>query len=130
MDRWSKVVLLCVGGAAGVNARYWLGVWISRWARPGFPWATFWINVTGCFAIGLIGVLLAEWLPHPNLRLLLVVGFLGGYTTFSSYAYETLTLAERGEWTLAALYSAGSVVLGLIAVFAGTAIGRLLRLGS
>jgi CrcB protein len=130
VERWVKVLLMSLGGAAGVNARYWLGVWMSRRVSPQFPWATFCINVTGSFAIGLLTILLAQWLPHPNVRLLLIVGFLGGYTTFSSYSYETLTLAERGEWLLALLYSAGSVVLGLVAVVLGVAIGRGLRFGS
>jgi CrcB protein len=130
LDQLAKILLLTLGGSAGVNARYWLGVWMSHWTSPRFPWATFTINVTGSFAIGLITVLLARWLPHPNIRVLLVVGFLGGYTTFSSYSYETLTLAERGEWLLAIVYSAGSVLVGLAAVVLGAAIGRALRFGA
>ncbi len=77
--------------------RYWLGVAISRWAGPQFPWATLAINVSGSFAIGLLTVLLSRWLPHPHMRLLVVVGFLGGYTTFSSFSAEALVLWERGE---------------------------------
>jgi len=69
---------------------------------------------------------LARWLPHPHVRMLVIVGFLGGYTTFSSYAYESLTLAERGELGLALAYVTGSVVLGLTAVTLGVALARVL----
>lgn len=124
MDPWIRVLVLTLGGALGVNARYWLGDWISRWASPQFPWATFTINLTGSFAIGLVAVVLSHWLPHPQLRLLVVVGFLGGYTTFSSYVFESLSLLERGEILLGAAYLAGSVAAGLAAVFLGVALGR------
>lgn len=124
MEGLSRVVLLSVGGSLGVNARYWLGVAISRWAGPQFPWATLAINVSGSFAIGLLTVLLARWLPHPNMRLLVVVGFLGGYTTFSSFAAEALVLWERGERARGLGYVAGSVGAGLAAVVLGTAMGR------
>ena len=124
MEEWRQVVLLSVGGSLGVNARYWLGVAITRWAGPQFPWATLTINVTGSFAIGLLTVFLARWLPHPQMRLLVVVGFLGGYTTFSSFAYEAMVLWERGERAPGLGYVAGSVGAGLAAVVLGTAIGR------
>lgn len=124
MEGFSRVVLLSVGGSLGVNARYWLGMAITRWAGPQFPWATLAINVSGSFAIGLLTVLLARWLPHPNMRLLVVVGFLGGYTTFSSFAAEALVLWERGEQARGVGYVAGSVGAGLVAVVLGTAAGR------
>ena len=122
MEPWVKVLMLTLGGALGVNARYWLGDWMSRWSSPLFPWATFTINITGSFAIGFLAVVLARWLPHPHVRMLVIVGFLGGYTTFSSYAYESLILAERGEVGLALAYVTGSVILGLIAVTIGVAL--------
>lgn len=126
MELWVKVMVLSLGGALGVNVRYWMGAWISRWASPQFPWPTFTINVSGSFAIGFLAVLLARWLPHPNIRLLVIVGFLGGYTTFSSYSYETITLAERGELALALVYVTSSVILGLAAVGSGVALARML----
>ena len=64
--------LLSVGGILGVNARYWLGVFVNRWTGAQFPWATFTINVSGSFAIGLLSVLLVRWLPHPHARLFVV----------------------------------------------------------
>jgi fluoride exporter len=125
VESWYQVVVLSVGGVLGVNARYWLGVAISRWTGTQFPWATFTINVTGSFAIGLFTVFLARWLPqHPHARLLLVVGFLGGYTTFSSFSFESMTLWERGERGLCLTYMIGSVVAGFVAVLFGTALGR------
>jgi len=124
VERWYQVAVLSVGGVLGVNARYWLGMLVNRWAGPQFPWATFGINVSGSFAIGLFSALLARWLPHPHARLLVVVGFLGGYTTFSSFSFESLTLWERGEWGLCLLYMLGSVVCGFAAVVLGTALGR------
>src|SRR4051795_8111862 len=109
MEAWIKVIVLSAGGALGVNARYWLGVWMSRWTSPQFPWATFTINVTGSFLIGLLTITVARWLPHPNFRLLVVTGFLGGYTTFSTFEFESATLWERGEVWLMSANMAGSV---------------------
>jgi CrcB protein len=127
VETWIRVAVLSVGGALGVNARFWLGVAISRWTSSQFPWATFTINVTGSFAIGLCTAVLARWLPHPHARLLITVGFLGGYTTFSSYSIESLTLWERGERGLCLTYLLGSVVAGFAAVVLGTVLGRGLQ---
>jgi fluoride exporter len=124
VEKWYQVATLSVGGVLGVNARYWLGVAINRWTGAQFPWATFVINVSGSFAIGLLSVLLARWLPHPHARLLAVVGFLGGYTTFSSFSFEALALWERGEPGLCMAYLGGSVAAGFGAVVLGTALGR------
>ncbi len=124
METWYQVAVLSLGGVLGVNARYWLGVAITRWVGSQFPWATFTINVTGSFAIGFCTVILARWLPHPHARLLVVVGFLGGYTTFSSYSFESLALWERGERGLCLTYMVGSVFAGFVAVVLGTVAGR------
>jgi CrcB protein len=124
MDQMWKVLALSVGGVLGVNARYWLGHWMNQWASPKFPWATFAINVTGSFAIGFLTILLAKWLPHPSARLLLVSGLLGGYTTFSAYSFESLSLWERGDRWEAVAYVAGSVLAALAAVALGVALAR------
>lgn len=124
MNRGWEVLALSAGGVLGVNARYWLAVWMSGWAGDRFPWATFTINVTGSFAIGLIATLLAGWHPsHPS-RLFCLVGFLGGYTTFSSFAFEAHVLWERGLVGRALVYLAGSVIAGFAAVVLGVAVGR------
>jgi CrcB protein len=125
VEPWIRVVVLSLGGAMGVNARYWLGVWMSRWTSPRFPWATFTINVSGSFAIGLLAVGLGRWLPHPNARLMMVVGFLGGYTTFSTFSFDSLTMLERGEVGLSLANMVGSVVAGVLAAGLGAAVARV-----
>jgi CrcB protein len=91
-----------------------------------FPYATFAINVTGSFLIGIIFTTILERAAiDPFWRLLLVVGFLGGYTTFSSYSFEAVALLEREEWVRAGVYVIGSNALGLIACYAGMRIARV-----
>ena len=124
MGPWGRILALSVGGVAGVNARYWLGVWINRWAGSQFPWATFSINVSGSFAIGFLTALLARWSPHSHLRLMILVGFLGGYTTFSTYAFESVTLWQRGERGFSLAYMLGSVAAGCVAVVLGAAMAE------
>jgi CrcB protein len=124
VETWLKIIALSIGGTLGVNARYWLGAWMNRWASPQFPWATVVVNVSGSFAIGFLTVALARWLPHPNIRLLVITGFLGGYTTFSTFENDSLTLWERGEGLLMAANLIGSVAAGLAAVVLGTALAR------
>jgi len=131
MDKMLQLAALSTGGVLGVNARYWLGFYVNRWVGPEFPWATLLINTTGSFAIGLLTMLLSRWLPHPNFRLLVVTGFLGGYTTYSTFALESLTLWERGARGLSLIYMASTVAAGFLAVILGVAVGRemTMRLG-
>jgi CrcB protein len=124
MEKLIQVSVLSFGGILGVNARYWFGLWVNRWTSHPFPWATFLINVSGSFAIGFLATLLASRLPHPNVRLLVITGFLGGYTTYSSYAFESLTLWERGEKGLSVGYMASTLLAGFLAVFLGVALAR------
>ena len=124
MEHLWKVLALSIGGVIGVNARYWLGHWMNQWASPKFPWATFTINVTGSIAIGFLTILLARWHPHPIVKLLLITGLLGGYTTFSAYSFESLVLWQRGDRWHAVSYVAGSVIAGLIAVTLGVLLAR------
>ncbi len=114
-----KVISLFDGGILDVNARYWLGLWINKWAGAQFPWANFTINVSGSFAIGFLTLTVARWLPHPNVRLLVITGFLGGYTTFLTFAHESVTLWERGERRPAFANMAGRVAVGFAAVLLG-----------
>jgi CrcB protein len=122
LEAWTRVIWLSIGGVLGVNARYWLGVWMSRWAPA--PWATFTINVTGSFAIGFLTLTLTRWVPHPHLRLMVLTGFLGGYTTFSTYAFESAVLWDRGARRLALANMFGSIVVGVVAAFSGMALAR------
>ena len=122
MDRYLMVL---VGGGVGAVARYAAGSAIMNRFGGRFPLGTLVINVSGSFVIGLLMTLLTERLqPHPYWRLLLVVGFLGGYTTFSSFEYETYTaIREGGRW-IGLLNVIGSVVLGYIAVCVGALLAR------
>ena len=110
-----------VGGFLGATARYALGVWLGARLGAAFPYATLLVNVSGSLAIGVLAALLTER-AAPAWRLLLVVGFLGGYTTFSSYALEAVALAQRGEWGRGLWYVVGSNGLALAACAAGLAI--------
>ena len=120
-----EYLLVGVGGFLGANARYVLVGVISERLGAAFPYGTLIVNLTGSLAIGVVLVLLTERLAaDPAWRLLLVVGFLGGYTTFSSYTFEALALAETGQWGRALWYVVGSNVLGLVAAFAGMLLAR------
>jgi CrcB protein len=117
LDRY---ILVLAGGAAGSLARYLVGIAIMTRTGGRFPFGTLFVNITGSFLIGLAMALLTERLrPHPNWRLLLVVGFLGGYTTFSSLEWETMSLVKDGARWLGLLNAVGSVVVGYGAVWLG-----------
>ena len=119
----NSYVMVVVGGGAGSLVRYLVGTAIMTRTGSRFPLGTVFINITGSFLIGLVMTLLTNRLsPYPNLRLLLVVGFLGGYTTFSSFEWETLGLVRDGGWWLGLLNTVGSVALGYIAVWLGAAL--------
>ena len=114
-----------LGGALGALARYGVDGLIERRTFSVFPWSTFAINVSGCFVAGAVVAALVDrhHLP-PALRIGLVVGFLGAYTTFSTFAQETVDLAKTHEYALALANAIASVTVGLAAVLAGTAVGK------
>ena len=115
-----KYLVVLVGAGLGGLARYVLGSWIMAKYGGRFPMGTFIVNLSGSFLIGLFMTLLTERLqPHPNWRLFLVVGVLGGYTTFSSFEYETLLAVRDGERWMALLYVGASVVACYLAVWLG-----------
>jgi CrcB protein len=122
LEGWTRALVLSIGGVLGVNARYWLGVWMNRWSAS--HWATFVINISGSFAIGVLSIALARWLPHPNIRLMILTGFLGGYTTFSTLAFESATFWERGDRGLAIANLGGSLVAGIVAALLGMMVAR------
>lgn len=118
-----KYLVVLAGAGFGGLARYVLGTWIMAKYGGRFPLGTFLINISGAFLIGVVMTLLTERLqPHPHWRLFLVVGILGGYTTFSSFEYETLQAVRDGERWMGLLYVAGSVLLGYLAVWLGAAL--------
>jgi CrcB protein len=116
-----KYLVVLAGAGLGGLARYVAGAWIMAKYGGRFPLGTFVINITGAFLIGVLMTMLTErFHPHPHWRLFLVVGILGGYTTFSSFEYETFQAVRNGERWLGLLYVAGSVVLGYLGVWLGT----------
>ena len=107
--------------------RYLLQLWTAQRWGAGFPYGTLIINVTGSFILGLFTTLVTERVvASPNWRFLIAVGLLGGYTTFSSFTVEALTLVQTGRWVAGSLYVAGNVLLGLLFAFAGIALARTL----
>lgn len=119
----SRFLVVFLGGGLGSLARFLVGTWVfTRWGGR-FPFATFLINITGSFLIGVLMTLFTMRVElHPLWRLGLVVGFLGGYTTFSSFEWETYTAAKEGAFGLGLLYVLSSVVAGYAAVWLGAAI--------
>jgi len=120
-------LLIALGGAAGALARYGLAGWVHGLAGGAFPWGTLVVNTVGSFLIG-VAVRVLDALAAPiGPRVLLITGFLGGFTTFSAFSYEALTLVQHGHWARAGLYVAASVVLGIAAALAGFALAGVVR---
>src|SRR5262245_47436267 len=121
--RWLVIFL---GGGLGSALRFAIGGLVQRASDSFFPWGTFVVNASGCLAIGVLATLLEERsLLAPTVRLFLLVGVLGGYTTFSTFGLETWRLVEAGDWLRAAANAGGSVLVGVAAVAGGVAIARL-----
>jgi CrcB protein len=120
------VLWVGLGGFVGAIARYLLATWIAGRAGTAFPLGTLVINLSGSLVLGLLVGVLENHVTPPTLRLALATGFLGAYTTFSTFTYETIRLVEEGSFLLAALNAGGSLALGLGAVFGGLGLGRAL----
>jgi CrcB protein len=120
-----KFLLILLGGGAGSLARYLAGSAITARFGARFPAGTMLVNVSGCFLIGLAMTLLTErFQPHPYWRLFLVIGFLGGYTTFSSFEWETYSAVRDGGFWIGLANITGSVALGYAAVWLGAILAR------
>jgi fluoride exporter len=118
---------VAVGGALGALSRYGLMTLVERRTLTVFPWDVFVVNISGCFLVGIVVSALVDRHDAPAwLRVGLVLGFIGAYTTFSTFAQDLYDLKLEREYLLAAVDLAGSVVLGVLAVAAGTWVGRLL----
>lgn len=122
-----SVLLIGVGGFAGAITRYLVDLRVSLWTGGSLPWGTFVINVSGSFLVGVLFALVIERAALPaEVRGPLMIGFLGAYTTFSTLALESWRMIEDGAWLLASLNLAGSIVVGVLAVVAGVALGRVM----
>jgi len=120
----AKSLLVFVGAGLGANVRYWFGGWVaSRWGAT-FPWGTLAVNVSGSLLAGLVLGFLLETQAPPAYRLLVVIGFLGGYTTFSTFSYETVTLILLRSYSLAAWNIAASCAMSFLGTWTGLLVVR------
>jgi CrcB protein len=110
-----NLLLVALGGAVGSVGRYLL----SKWLEGGLPWGTLAVNIVGCLLIGFLTGLFAKGTLPPEMKLLLVTGFCGGFTTFSTFANESFAMMKVGDAVLAAIYIGASVAAGILAVYVG-----------
>lgn len=123
------LLIIAAGGAFGAVSRYLAAGWVQALAGEFFPWGTLVVNVAGCLALGFAVVWLQSSIASAELRGFVTIGFMGSFTTFSTFSYETLEMLRDGEWLRAGGYLAGSLGLGLLAVLLGTILANnLLRL--
>jgi CrcB protein len=120
-----KYLLIAIGGALGSIARYWVGSTIAGRMGTRFPYGTFVINLTACLIIGFSLTYLGKRAGlSPAWRFLIPVGFIGAYSTFSTYEWETLSTLRAGAFAMAGLYAVGSLILGLVAVWLGAVLAE------
>lgn len=121
-----KFLWIALGGALGAIARYSVGVWVYERMGTRFPYGTLLINVTGCFLMGLVLVILDAHLDlSPGWRYAIPTGFIGAYTTFSTFEYETLHAMQSGQAGTAMLYFSASLVMGFLGVWLGMQCGKV-----
>ncbi|MEK6770183.1 MAG: fluoride efflux transporter CrcB [Pseudomonadota bacterium] len=121
----NQIVAVAIGGALGSLLRFWMSTWVHSFAGRGFPYGTLAVNVLGCLAIGVLFVIFTERLSdNAVLRAGILIGVLGGFTTFSSFSIETFSLVEQGEHLKALTNAAASLVLCVGATWIGVILGR------
>ena len=121
----NQILAIAAGGAAGSVLRFWMSTWVHSFAGRSFPYGTLTVNVLGCLAMGFLFVLFVDRLSDNNvLRAGILIGVLGGFTTFSSFSIETLNLIEQGAWVKAATNMTGSLLLCVGATWIGVILGR------
>jgi len=120
-----QMLAIAAGGAAGSLLRFWMSNWVHSFAERSFPYGTLVVNVLGCLLMGFLFVLFIDRLSdNPVLRAGILIGVLGGFTTFSSFSIETFNLIEQGAWVKAAANMSGSLVLCVGATWIGVILGR------
>ena len=120
-------LFVALGGALGASCRYGIGVAAAHFGSGQFPWGTFTVNVVGSFVLGvLVALMTFSWSPSAEMRAFVVVGVLGGFTTFSAYSLEVVLLMERDRLPLAAVFMLGTVGLSVIGLFAGMRLTRMI----
>jgi CrcB protein len=122
-----KIILIALAGLVGTLLRYWLSGFLARQYGETFPWGTMAVNLIGCFVAGALFVLTEKrFLVSPTIRTVILIGLLGGFTTFSAYGLQTFALLRDGEFGLAMLNVVTSNILGLFMVWAGYVFGKVL----
>jgi len=129
LDNLRLPIAISLGAIAGALSRYYLTLWFTKTFGTSFPYGTLTINLTGCLAMGFFSTLVVERISPipPEVQLLVATGFLGAYTTFSTYGMESVNLWRGGAYNLAGIYWAGSAILGIVSVQAGIILARLLK---
>lgn len=117
------LMVIALGGALGAVARYGISGWVQGWMNTAFPLGTLVVNVTGSFLLGLSLYLLESTAPTTEMRSFVTIGFLGAFTTFSTFSYEAVVLLQGGEWARGGLYVGGSLALGLVGILMGLGLG-------
>jgi CrcB protein len=121
------LLVIAIGGAAGALARYAVANWALRHWGTAFPYGTLVINVAGSFLLGVVMQLAQQQAINDTTRMLIAVGFCGAFTTFSTFSYENVLLLQQKNWNAVLVYTAASVVVGLLAVMAGLQLAQLFR---
>jgi len=122
----SKIALIALAGAFGTLCRYWLSGLVYDVMGRNFPWGTWAVNITGCFLFGLVWILAEErGLLSAQARILILTGFMGAFTTFSTFIFESGGILDDGQWLKLALNLAGQNLVGFAALYLGTGLGRI-----
>jgi CrcB protein len=125
LSELGRLLLIAAAGAVGTLSRYGLAFVVQRWCGAGFPWGTLAVNVSGCFLFGLVWTFAEDrLLISPATRIIVLVGFMGAFTTFSTFAYETAEFLRDAQWLLAAANVIAQNFIGVAAVILGFAVGR------
>lgn len=120
-----NIFIVLIGGGAGSVFRYLVSFYLNKWGSFSFPFSTFIVNIFGCLLIGIIsGLFFKSNYLSPELKLLIITGFCGGFTTFSAFAYENFNLIQSGNFTLSLFYSFLSVLFGIVSVWIGILIAK------